>query len=133
MDPVLIFLAEIAASLVLSTLILVRLQHLLRRIGDETCRNGGATTEFWLAYTQLMMLITPVLIISWFSGTGHRYYSAIDQLQGSLSIVLVGQVGGLAIVGRAVWKALVPNPVATPAPSTPKWGPSPSPLKAEAA
>ena len=108
-----VFFAEVAASILISLLILVRLQHLLRRIGDQ-CEQGGGATEFWIAYTQLMMLVAPVLLVSWFSRAG-TYGTLVGQLQGSFGIVLTGQFIGLALVGRAVWKTLV-----RPAPAAPR-------------
>ena len=72
MNGILVFLAEVAASVAISMLVLVRLQHLLRRLGNEACAQGGGATEFWVAYTQIMMLVAPVLLIA--------YYSQADEL-----------------------------------------------------
>ena len=115
MDAVTVFFAEVAASVVISTFILFRLQRLLRDIGSE-CEQGGGATEFWVAYTQLMMLVAPVLLISWFSSAGN-YATLVGQLKSSFGVVLSGQFIGLALVGRAVWKAIVrPSPAAPRAP-----------------
>jgi hypothetical protein len=111
-SPVSVFFAEVAASIAISTLILVRLQHLLRDIGSE-CEQGGGATEFWVAYTQIMMLVAPVLLIAWFSQAG-SYAEPVRQLKTSLGVVLTGQFIGLALVGRAVWKTLVPAAPAAP-------------------
>jgi hypothetical protein len=113
-NGVTVFFAEVAASLAISSLILVRLQHLLREIGNDVCERGGGATEFWLAYTQLMMLVAPVLLISWFSGAG-SYGTLVAQLKSSFGVVLSGQFIGLALVGRAVWKSIV-----RPAPEAPR-------------
>ena len=112
MNAVTVFFAEVAASIVISSVILVRLQHLLRDIGSE-CEQGGGATEFWVAYTQIMMLVAPVLLISWFSQAG-TYGTLVAQLKGSFGVVLSGQFIGLALVGRAVWKTLVPSKPAAP-------------------
>jgi len=113
-SPIHMFLAEIAISLAVSVVILVRLQRLLRRIGDETCERGSGATEFWIAYTQLMMLIAPLLVVAWLSRAGHDA-ALVEQLKSSLGVVLSGQFLGLALVGRAVWKSIVRS--ATPAPA----------------
>ena len=107
MNAVTVFFLEVAASIVISSVILVRLQHLLRDIGSK-CEQGGGATEFWVAYTQLMMLVAPVLLISWASQAG-SYGTLVAQLKASFGIVLTGQFIGLALVGRAVWKTLVPS------------------------
>lgn len=105
MNATTIFLAEVAASLAISTVILVRLRHMLRGIGNEACEQGGRTTDFWVAYTELMMLVAPVLLIAWFSKAGQYY--GVSQLQASFGVVLTGQFIGLALVGRAVWRSIV--------------------------
>ena len=61
------------AFLAMSALIVVRLQRLLRRIGAEVCERGGASTEFWIAYTQLMMFVAPLLLVAYFSRAGFYY------------------------------------------------------------
>lgn len=113
MDAVTVFFSEVAASIVISAFILVRLQRLLRGIGTEVCEQGGGATEFWLAYTQLMMLVAPVLLISWFSHAG-QHATLVAQLKSSFGVVLSGQFIGLALVGRAVWKSIVPSPPKAP-------------------
>jgi hypothetical protein len=115
MDSVTVFLSQIAVSIAVSLVILGRLQKLLRRIGIEVCEQGGGSTEFWVAYTQLMMVIAPLLLIAVFSHAG-RTLSPVEQLQSSLAVVLSGQVAGLVLVGRAVWKSIV-RPA--PAPQVP--------------
>ena len=117
MNAVTVFFIEVAASIVISTLILVRLQRLLRDIGSE-CEQGGGATEFWVAYTQIMMLVAPVLLISWASQAG-TYGTLVAQLKASFGIVLTGQFIGLALVGRAVWKTLVPSTPAVARPPIP--------------
>ena len=112
MNPVTVFFAEVAASVVISLFILIRLQRLLRGLGAQVCEQGGGATEFWLAYTQLMMLVAPVLLIAWFSQAG-TYGTLVAQLKSSFGVVLSGQFIGLALVGRAVWKSIVrPTPAA---------------------
>ncbi len=130
-DSVLLFALEVGACLAMSAIILVRLQRLLRRIGAEVCERGGATTEFWIAYTQLMMVVAPLLLVAFFSRAG-AYYLPVQQLQSSLFWILLGQFAGLVLVGRAVWKTINPTPAT--APSHPRIAPVPSPEpKAEAA
>lgn len=114
MDAIHVFFTEIAVSLVVSGFILLRLQKLLRRIGNESCEQGGGATEFWVAYTQIMMVIAPLLMVSWLSRAGWSA-SLVEQLKSSLGVVLVGQAIGLVLVGRAVWKSIV-RPAAPHAP-----------------
>ena len=123
MNAVNVFAAEVLVTVIVSAAILVRLQALLRRLGHEACEEGGGTTEFWLAYTQLMMIVAPVLLVAWFSRAG-AHYTVVEQLKSSVGLVLFGQFIGLVLVGRAVWNAIVrpakpaaksPVPIAMPA------------------
>jgi hypothetical protein len=106
MDGITVFTLEVLLSIAVSATILVRLQSLLRRIGSEACDRASGTTEFWVAYTQLMMLIAPLLLVSWLSHAG-QHTGLVQQLKSSLATVLFGQFIGLALVGRAVWKTIV--------------------------
>jgi hypothetical protein len=112
-----LFLAQITLSLVLSIAILLRLQSLMRRIGIQVCEEGGMATEFWISYTQLMMIIAPLMLVSWFDGP--RNIAGVEQVRSALATVLFGQFLGLALVGRAVWNAFVrkAKPAAPPAPA----------------
>ena len=117
-----VFGLELLASAAVSTVILLRLQALLRDVGLESCERGTrGATEFWVAYTQLMMLVAPLLLISLFSHAGTTL-DTLGQLKSSIALVLSGQFAGLVLVGRAVWKSLVreqPKPPAGPAKSQP--------------
>jgi len=109
MNAITILSLELGVSLAVSTLILLRLQALIRRVGNEVCDRSPGATEFWIAYTQLMMLVAPLLLVSWFSQAGN-HHQLVDQLKSSLAIVLCGQVIGLVFVGRAVWRSMVGSP-----------------------
>lgn len=113
MNGTLVFLGELALSITVSTVIIARLDRLMRRIGVEVCEQGGGATDFWVAYTQLMVFIAPILLVSWLSRAGH-ISEDVEQLKSSLFIVLVGHFVGLALVGRAVWKTIVRNPAIAP-------------------
>lgn len=118
MNPLELFLAQIALSLALSTAVLLRLQSLMRRIGVQVCEEGGMATEFWISYTQLMMIIAPLMLVSWIDGP-YRNAAGVEQVRSALATVLFGQFLGLALVGRAVWNAFVrkAQPAAPPAPA----------------
>ena len=120
MDAIHVFFAEIVVCLAFSGVILLRLQRLLWRIGREGCEQGGGATEFWVAYTQLMMLIAPLLVVAFFSRAGHASV-LVFQLKSSLGVVLAGQFIGLVLVGRAVWKSIVRSA----GPSVPAFSASP--------
>ena len=114
MNAVTVFFVEVLVCAAISAVILFRLQKLLRRIGTEVCEQGGGSTEFWVAYTQLMMFVAPMLLVAWQSRAG-THELVVEQLKSSLTLVLTGQFIGLVLVGRAVWKTIVRE--APPAPA----------------
>jgi hypothetical protein len=125
MNGMVVFGLELAASLVISAVVVTRLQDLLRRVGAEVCERPG-TSAFWVTYTQLMVFIGPLLVIALFSRAGGPLYlNETAQLKSSVLIVLSGHFISLAVVGRAVWKSIfasaaaaappAPAPVAAPA------------------
>jgi hypothetical protein len=118
MNGMLTFGLEITASLTLSALVLSRLQSRLQRIGENACdRQGG--TDFRIAYTQLMMIIAPLLVIAYFSRAGSVVeLSTVQQVKSSLWLLLCGQFAGLVLVGRAVWKAIPRESAARPSSAT---------------
>jgi hypothetical protein len=101
-----LFVAQVVLSLALSIAALLRLQSIMRRIGNVVCEEGGTATEFWISYTQLMMMIAPLMLVSWVSGPS-AYASPVEQVRGALATVLFGQFLGLVLVGRAVWNSFV--------------------------
>ncbi|QJR16015.1 hypothetical protein [Usitatibacter palustris] len=129
MDNTLIFATEVALSLVLSIAILVRLQKLLREVGAALCEKGGIGTDFWIAYFQLMVIIAPLTIVTYFSKAGH-FSALVPQMQHSLFLLLIAQFIGLALVGRAVWNAAFPK-APTPRVYVPNAPIAPAPMRKE--
>ena len=115
MNGIAVLTLEVIGSIGLSALVLARLQGRLKRIGITDCERTGGT-DFWIAYTQLMMIIAPLLLIAIFSRAGSPVVvSVAQQLKNSLLLLMCGQFAGLALVGRAVWKTLSSGRQAEPA------------------
>jgi hypothetical protein len=112
-----LFATEIVLSTVLSLAILWRLQGQLRDVGRALCDQGGIGADFWIAYFQLMVLIAPQMVVAYFSRAA-QFHGGVDQIQFSIFLVLAAQFAGLALVGRAVWRAANPKRVVAPAPLT---------------
>jgi len=114
MNGITTFALEILGSLALSTLVLARLQGRLERAGPEACKRPGGA-DFWVAYTQLMMFIAPLMLIAFLSRAGNAVpLSVVAQMKSSLLLLLAGQFLGLVFMGRAVWKSM-------PRDATPSW------------
>jgi len=112
MNDMSVFAMELLATLAISIFVLVRLQDLLRRVGAEACGRVGSA-EFWITYTQLMVLIGPLLLVAFFSRAGnYPGLSDVAQVKSSVFIVLSGHFISLVVVGRAVWKSIFTTPFA---------------------
>ena len=114
MNAYAVFAFEIGFCLFLSLAILWRLQEQLREVSRSLCEKGGLGADFWIAYFQLMVLIAPLAIVVFFSRAGHGYAAPVFMIQHSISLVLIAQFIGLALVGRAVWRAANPRKVLMP-------------------
>ena len=84
-------------------------------MGTELCGRPGAA-EFWVAYTQLMMFIAPLALLAFFSRAGSTL-GVTEQFKSSMLLIMIGQVAGLVLVGRAVWKTIPRDSSAASAPA----------------
>lgn len=75
----------------------------LRILLEQICQRPGST-EFWLRYTQLMLLMAPLVIAITFSPEADQY--TVTSLRRILLAVLIGHFTGFALVGRSLFKAV---------------------------
>ena len=125
MNGIEVFALEIASSVGVSTLVLLRLQGRLQRVGTELCGRPGAA-EFWVAYMQLMLYIAPLALLAFFSRAGSvaPALNAAEQLKSSMLLIMIGQFAGLVLMGRAVWKSIPRESAGLPAPAAAAGGAS---------
>lgn len=93
-------LIEIATSLAVSVVVLLLLSPVLGGILCELCR-GETRAAFWNTFSRLMLLISPLLVVLFFSNSKSSSTVAFAaELRDVLLHSLLGQFVGLAIIGR---------------------------------
>ena len=98
MSTVLIFAIEIIISLCLSMVTLWLLAKPLVNILEDLCPTKKQA-DFWLAYTRIMLLISPLLLVLVVSMVKSGDNS-IETIKISLVSALAGLLLGMVIVGK---------------------------------
>ena len=108
MQALSIFLSEILISVVISLATIVLIKPVLRNVLIETC-GTDKRAEFWMMFTMLMMLISPLLIVILFSNLeGYEYVpvGAVFVVRDALLHSLQGVFVGLVIVGLVIRRSV---------------------------
>lgn len=106
MDTLLLFILEIALCLAISLTLILILKPLLRDVLTETC-GTEKRAEFWVTFTQLMLLISPLLIVIYFAPTAPMIQANVArELQQALFHALLGDFIALSAIGRVIWKSI---------------------------
>ena len=104
MDNATLYLViEIATSLGISIVVLLLLRPVLGTLLCELCR-GETRAAFWNTFTRLMLLISPLIVVLFFSHSTTTIVTVpfARELRDVLLFSLLGQFAGLAIVGRVL-------------------------------
>lgn len=106
MNSGLLFLSEIGLSLVISAYLIFWFTPLLRDVLIETCGRQNRA-DFWVRYTQFMLVISPLLIVVFLSkAPGSPEPNIVMQIQDTLFHILMGIFIALAAIGKVIWKAI---------------------------
>jgi hypothetical protein len=106
MNTPILALIEILLCLGMSLLLISLLKPLLRDILIETC-GTPKRAEFWLMFTQLMLLISPLLLVVFFIPTDPLTNINIAKaIKETLFRILLGDFIALAAIGRVIAKSI---------------------------
>jgi len=105
MNTLALFITEIIISLCLSGITLWVLNKPLINILEDLCPTKKQS-HFWVAYTRIMLSITPLLMVLFFTKV-YKYgrLSGVDSIyviKASMIAALTGLLIGMLIVGRKV-------------------------------
>ncbi len=106
MDTLLLFLLEVTLCLGISFVMIWLLRPLLTAILTETC---GTETRagFWVMFTQLMLVIAPLLIVVYFVPTETISQPNIaNELRQALFRTLLGDFVALSAIGQVIWSSV---------------------------
>lgn len=106
MNDIIIFTVELTTCLVISGAVIHTLNPLLRDLLAETC-GTVKRARFWVRFTDLMLLIAPLLAVIFFSHTGEvDAPGSLLIFKDTLFRCLLGEFVGLAIIGQLIWKSI---------------------------
>ncbi len=110
MNSLTLFIIEVLLCFGISISVIYLLKPLLRDVLVETC--GTQTrAEFWVMFTQLMLIISPLLIVIYFAPTqGHDAINAAEAIQNTLFRSLLGDFIALMMIGQVIWKSIQREP-----------------------
>ncbi len=102
MNSLLLFVSEISISLILSLITLMIISRPLVNILEDLCPTQKQAT-FWLAYTRVMLFISPLLLVLMVSIMS-ELKNNIDNIKISLLSALAGLLLGMLIIGKKIFE-----------------------------
>lgn len=102
MNTFTLFSLEIFISLSMSFITLWILSKPLVNVLQDLCPTK-TQADFWLAYTHIMLLISPLLLVLMVS-LNSRHSSDINSIKFSLVSALAGLLLGMLIVGKKIFE-----------------------------
>ena len=106
MQAFVIFMVEVLLCLTISVVVIRLLRPLLLDVLTDTC-GTRKRAAFWVMFTQLMLVISPLLIVIYFTPVGASVtLDPVLVLKDTLFRTLLGEFIGLAMVGQIIWKSI---------------------------
>ncbi|MCU7884971.1 MAG: hypothetical protein KZQ82_12345 [Candidatus Thiodiazotropha sp. (ex Lucinoma annulata)] len=106
MNPIIFFTIEVTLSLMICLGLIVLIKPRLRDVLYETC-GTQKRAEFWVTFTQLMMLIAPLMIVIYFAPTTPVTETLlIVSVKNVLFQTLFGLFIALAMTGKVIWRSI---------------------------
>jgi hypothetical protein len=106
MNTLSLFTIEVLLCFGISAAVILLLKPLLRDVLIETC-GTAKRAEFWVMFTQLMLIISPLLIVIFFAPTDTSITINIaEAMQDTLFRSLLGVFVALAMIGQVMWKSI---------------------------
>ena len=108
MNELSLFGLQLVITLSISIFVLSLIKPFLKDVLKDTCGTEHSA-EFWVRYTQLMMVFTPLVIVIFFAGLSSSEQTMMHLayvLKQTLLQTLVGELIGLAFVGRIIYRAI---------------------------
>ncbi|MFV1982721.1 MAG: hypothetical protein ACC657_04210 [Thiohalomonadales bacterium] len=108
MNELIIFGIQLFITLSMSVFIVYLLTPYLKEVLKDTCGTEHSS-EFWVRFTQLMMIIAPLVIVIFFSvADAYQLGQAVPAyiLKQTILQTLIGEFVGLILVGRIIYRAI---------------------------
>lgn len=106
MNTLVLFGLEIALCLGISFILIALLRPLLRDVLTDTC-GTEKRADFWVMFTQLMLIISPLLVVIYFAPiTPFAQLDVAYELKKTLFRTLLGDFSALSAIGWVIWKSI---------------------------
>lgn len=106
MTSLTLFVLNVLLCFSISIAIIVLIKPLLRDVLSETC-GTEKRAEFWVMFTQLMLVISPLLIVIFFAPTTSPVELNIaEALKHTLFQSLLGDFIALTMIAQVIWKSV---------------------------
>jgi hypothetical protein len=108
MNELIIFGVQLFITLSMSVLIVYLLSPFLKEVLKDTCGTDHSS-QFWVRFTQLMMIIAPLVIVVFFSvADAYQLRQAVPAyiLKQTILQTLIGEFVGLILVGKTIYRAI---------------------------
>ena len=110
MNTFALVVVEIMLCLGISLALIWLIKPLLRDVLIETC-GTQKRAEFWVMFTQLMLVISPLLLVIFFIPTdAATTINLAEALKDTLFRTLLGDFIALASIGQVIWKSIKNSP-----------------------
>lgn len=106
MSSLSLFMIEVSMCFVISISVIALLRPLLREILVDIC-GTRARAEFWVMFTQLMLIISPLLLVIYFAPTQDVVdINIAESIKDTLFRSLLGDFIALTVIGQVIWKSI---------------------------
>ena len=110
MNTLVLFMIEVLLCFGISLSLIVLLKPVLAEILVDIC-GTKARAEFWVMFTQLMLILSPLLIVIYFAPTqGALQLNIAEAMKDTLFRCLLGDFIALVIIGQVIWKSIKLSP-----------------------
>jgi hypothetical protein len=106
MNDYFIFAIEILTCVGISTVVVLVLNPLLIDLLSDSC-NTKRRSLFWVRFADIMLIISPLIIVIYFTHTGEPGAPAtLIIFKDTLLRSLIGEFIGLALMGQVIWRSI---------------------------
>jgi len=106
MNTLALFMIEVLLCLGISISLIYLLKPVLSEVLVDIC-GTKSRAEFWVMFTQLMLIISPLLIVIYFAPTQDvLHINTAEAMKDTLFRSLLGDFIALVIIGQIIWKSI---------------------------
>ncbi len=101
-----LFTIEVALCFGISATVILLIKPLLQDVLIDIC-GTNKRAAFWVMFTQLMLIIAPLLFVIYFATTETpTEINLAETMKNTLFRSLLGNFIALAIIGQMIWKSI---------------------------